>query len=388
MRKYLSVVASFIIMLCIGGIYSWSIIASELISEIGFTALQTQIIFGVVIATFPITMIFTGRYSHKIKYKFFGFIAGILFLLGYLLASFSKGNFILVTLGIGLLSGVATGTGYWVSLTSPVQLFPERKGLITGIAAAGFGLGAVFMSSVFEFFIDHGYCVLEIMRRVGIIYGLTIFFASFLIYQDQNRSDGNDKEVNTSRFLTSPVFRKLIIGIFLGTFAGLLIIGSLRIIGGQYGISKHNLIIGVSVFAAANFLGRLIWGLLSDYLGASLSIFLALLLQAVSIISLNLIPLNDVWYLVLSALIGFGFGGNFVLFAKETAHVFGVKDLGVIYPYILLGYATGGIAGPFVGGVLYDISGSYKTSIYLASTMSLIGSLLFLNNYVKRRITK
>lgn len=387
-RKLLTTVASFIIMLCIGGIYAWSIIASELIEKCGFSASQTQLIFGVLIAIFPITMIFTGRLSKKIKHKYFGYISGLFFLLGYLLASYSQGNFILVFAGIGILTGIATGFGYWVSLTSPVQLFPERKGLITGIAAAGFGLGAVFMSEVSEFLLNRGYSVLELLKKVGLTYGLIILVLSNFIYQTQKTSSNNEEQLKISQILKSIIFRKLFLGIFLGTFAGLLIIGNLRIIGGQFGISNHNLILGVSFFAVANFLGRISWGFLSDYLGASLSIFIALFLQSTSIITLNLIPLTDTWYLILSTLIGFGFGGNFVLFAKETAQIFGVKNLGIIYPYVFLGYAIAGITGPFSGGILYDFSGSYYYAIILASLMSLTGSLLFFIHYIKSRKNK
>ncbi len=372
-------------MLCIGGVYAWSIIASELIKTYGFSASQSQLIFGSIIAIFPITMIFVGKLGKLIKHRYFGYISGLLFLLGYLLASYSNGSFIQVFLGIGLLAGIATGFGYWVSLTTPVQWFPNKKGLITGIAAAGFGLGAVFLSNVTEIILTKGYSILEVLNMVGIGYGLIILFFSNFIFQVQDTADRKSEPIKISQFVSTTIFKKLFMGIFLGTFAGLLIIGSLRLIGGQYEISNHNLILGVSLFAVANFLGRLTWGYLSDILGASLSIFLALLFQSLSILSLNIITLTDAWYLALSMFIGFGFGGNFVLFAKETAQVYGVKNLGVIYPYVFIGYAIAGIAGPFSGGVLYDSTDSYFYAIVLACIMSLFGSLLFLFQYISEK---
>ncbi|MGF1586919.1 MAG: MFS transporter [Bacteroidales bacterium] len=369
-------------MLCIGSVYAWSIIAYELIEKYGFSAFQSQIIFGMIIAVFPATMIFVGQSGKKIKHKYFGYISGLLFFIGYFLASYSQGNFILILLGIGLLAGIATGFGYWVALTSPVQWFPEKKGLITGIAAAGFGLGAVFMSEVSEIILNHGYNVLQLLKIIGISYGLIIFAFSNLIFQIQNTSDNREEPVKASHFISTGIFRKLFLGIFLGTFAGLLIIGSLRIIGGQYNISNHNLVLGVALFAIANFSGRLIWGFFSDHFGASLSIFLALLFQSMSIISLNIFTISDISYLLIAFLIGFGFGGNFVLFAKETAQVYGVKNLGIIYPYVFIGYAIAGIAGPISGGFFYDFSGSFFYAIILASFMSLAGSLLFLDQFI------
>jgi MFS transporter, OFA family, oxalate/formate antiporter len=382
MKKYLTVLASFIIMLCIGSIYAWSIIASELIEKFKFSTFQSQVIFGTVIAVFPVTMIFVGQLSKKISFKYLGYISGLLFFTGYFIAGNSQGNFAIVFLGIGVFAGIATGFGYWVALTSPAQWFPEKKGLITGIAAAGFGLGAVLMSEMTERILNSSQNVLQLLKIAGISYGLIIFILSNLIYQIQNSLSVKEEPVKIKNLLSSKISKELFLGIFLGTFSGLLIIGSLKIIGGQYNISNHYLILGVSLFAIANFLGRLIWGILSDYIGASLSIFLALIFQSISIILLNIIDLSNISYLILALLIGFCFGGNFVLFAKETAQVFGVCNLGIIYPYIFLGYSLAGITGPIAGGFLFDISSTFFYPIFLASIMSFAGSLLFLKKFI------
>jgi len=382
MNKYLTIGASFVIMLCTGSVYAWSIIASELIDVYGFSGFQSQVIFGSLIAIFPVTMIFTGQLGKRIRHRYFGYISGVLFFAGYFLAGLSEGSFILILAGIGILGGIATGFGYWVSLTSPVQWFPEKKGLVAGIAAAGFGLGAVVMSELAEILMNRGYTILQLLKIIGISYGLVILVFSNLIYQADIKTDTKDEVVKPSRFIRTKIFQKLFLGIFLGTFAGLLVIGSLGIIGSQYDITEHILVMGVALFAVSNFLGRLSWGYLSDHWGSGISIFLALLFQAMAILSLNVLTLTEVSYLVISFLIGFGFGGNFVLFARETAHVFGVKELGIIYPWVFIGYAIAGIAGPLSGGFLYDFSGSFFYAIILAGFMSLAGSLLFLHHFI------
>jgi OFA family oxalate/formate antiporter-like MFS transporter len=203
-----------------------------------------------------------------------------------------------------------------------------------------------------------------------------------LIIPKNKVSDTPITNIKMKEVISTEIFKKLFTGIFLGTFAGLLIIGSLKIIGEQSNINNHILILGVSLFAASNFLGRLTWGFLSDYIGASISIFLALLIQSIAIISLDIFELTAISYMTLSFLIGFGFGGNFVLFAKETAQIFGVQKLGIIYPYVLLGYAIAGIAGPAVGGILFDLSDSFFFGIIIASVMSFLGSMLLLNQYI------
>jgi len=372
-------------MLCIGSVYAWSIIASELIENYEFSGAQSQVIFGSLIAIFPVTMIFVGQLGKRVKHRYFGYIAGLIFFSGYMLAGLSQGNFILILLGIGVLGGVATGFGYWVSLTSPVQWFPEKKGLITGIAAAGFGLGALFMSEISEIILNNGYNVLQLMKIFGVSYGLIIITLSNFLFQTPQHKYDKEEPVKASQFIHTREFKKLFLGIFLGTFAGLLIIGSLKIIGGQFGILNHILVIGVVIFAIANFIGRLTWGFISDHVGASLSIFFALLFQSVSIFLLNIANLSGASYLIIASLIGFGFGGNFVLFAKETAQVYGVKNFGIVYPYVFIGYAIAGIAGPISGGVLFDVSGSFFHAVILAGVMSFLGSMLFLNQFIRAK---
>jgi OFA family oxalate/formate antiporter-like MFS transporter len=374
-RKYLTVLASFIIMLCIGSVYAWSFTASELMKNYHFSAVQSQFIFGTVIAVFPAAMIFISRLAEKIKIRYIGYASGLLFLCGYLIASYSNGSYIMVFTGLGLVSGIATGLGYWLALTVPLKWFPGKKGLITGITTAGFGLGAVFMSVLSEMLMANGKEILELFGVIGILYGSLIIAASNLIFQNNSSSDA--AVIDLKKKLFTGHFVKLFGGIFLGTFAGLMIIGSLKIIGEQSEISNHVLILGVSFFAVANFSGRLFWGFLSDYTGAYPCIFAALLIQALAIISLDVFPLNDISYLIISFFTGFGFGGNFVLFAKQTANIFGLENLKIIYPYVFLGYAAAGIAGPLCGGFLLDYYGTHTPAIILSAFISLTGSLIF-----------
>ncbi|MCX7986285.1 MAG: MFS transporter, partial [Bacteroidales bacterium] len=375
MNKYLTVISAFLTMLCLGGVYAWSIIAAGLKEELNFSSTQTQLIFGTLIAIFPSTMLIVPRISQKLSIRYLLYLAAGLYLVAYLAASLSDGSFYVILLSIGVLSGIATGIGYWVSLTVPVQWFPNRKGLITGIAAAGFGLGAILLSNIAHGVIQQ-YGILKLFLVIGVVYSFIIFLSSHGI----SSPDGYLRNMNSNidyTFLRDKIFYKLFAGIFLGTFAGLLIIGSLKMIGQESAISNNYLVLGVSVFAFFNFLGRLFWGFLSDIIGASISIFMALLLQASAILALNFFTLSPISYTLLASLIGFGFGGNFVLFAKETAQLYGVNRLGNVYPYVFLGYALAGIFGPLTGGVLFDIFQNYHFAILIAATASLLGAIIF-----------
>ncbi len=109
--------------------------------------------------------------------------------------------------------------------------------------------------------------------------------------------------------------------------------------GAAYNLSNTVLIAGVSAFAVFNFAGRLSWGAVSDYINGRISISAALTFQSLSIFLFGVLPHNNVSYIITASAIGFGFGSNFVLFAKETSNQYGIESLGSVYPFIFLGYA-------------------------------------------------
>jgi len=382
LKPYITIASSFVIMLCLGGVYAWSIMAQELTRVYGFSSAQAQLIFGVLIAVFPTTMILGGRLENKLKPTIHALIAAFFFVTGYLISGFSGGNFLLILLGTGVFAGIGTGFGYLASLTTPVKWFPEKKGLVTGIAAAGFGLAAVILSMLIEIMFNRGMHVSDVFISIGLLYGAIIVFFAFWLKSPAGSEKVIRKKAGT--MLRDKHFYKLTAGVFAGTFAGLLVIGNLSSMGAAYQIDSHILVIGVSVFAVANFAGRLSWGSLSDYFDAKICIVAALLFQGAGIFLAGYLSLTPFIYILLSFMIGFGFGGNFVLFAKDTSGHFGSANLGIIYPYVFLGYAVAGIFGPLTGGLLFDLTGSFHYGNYVAAGVSAMGALVFVFRYKRR----
>jgi len=388
LKNFLSLAASFIIMLCLGSVYAWSVFVPELKSNYGFTTTHTQLAFGMLIATFTLTMILAGRLERKYKPHVLSILAASFFSSGYLVAGLSKGNIFIVFLGIGVLTGIGTGFGYLVSITNPVKWVPDKKGLVTGICTAGFGLGAVVLTWLTRVLLESGSDVLEIFKLVGVSYGVIILLFSILIKEPLLPPS---RIMHNRKIFTDGHFYLLLIGIFCGTFAGLLVIGNLKHMGALYDINNDILLLRIVVFSAANFAGRLIWGLLSDYLSGKVSIFLALSLLGIFVFLIGYIALSAVSYLILSAAIGFSFGANFVLFAKETAHLYGINNMGYIYPYIFLGYGLAGVLGPVIGGLIFDLSGNYSYGAYIAAILSITGAFILLfpvNSNKSRKINQ
>jgi OFA family oxalate/formate antiporter-like MFS transporter len=380
MKRLITIISAITIMLCLGGVYAFSIFVPPLMSSYGLTTTQTQIIFGLTIASFSIAMLFSNKLLVKLGFKKTALLGALLFCLGYIIASISDGNVLILTFGIGLIAGASISFGYVCSLTLIVQWLPNNKGLATGISVAGFGCGAIILSQLVEILLVNGLDVLEIFRLIGIIYG-TILILSTLGLSTPVNSASDNLEKNTVTLNNSELFKDkrfwaLVCGMFAGTFSGLLIIGNLKPIGLYFQIDEQYATLAIGLFAIGNTTGRLIWGYLADTIGTRLAIVLALLFLAFSVILLSVLS-TTLGFIILSILIGFGFGANFVLFATGVIHTFSVQRLGFIYPYVFLAYGFAAILGPFIGGWLFDLVGNFQTSMIIAAVVSICGVLFY-----------
>ena len=148
MNRWIIVVGGVLIQLALGAIYAWSAFTTPLqgtlttTSEFGFTKTETQAIFSAGLMVFAIFTIIGGRLQIKYGPMKVASLGGILLGLGYILASFVGASFIGKLAFIGVISGAGIGLAYVVPIATGVKWFPDKKGLVSGLAVAGFGFGA------------------------------------------------------------------------------------------------------------------------------------------------------------------------------------------------------------------------------------------------------
>lgn len=373
MKRALVLPAAVVIQACLGGVYGWSSFVPALKSAHGFTTGQTQIIFGLTIAAFAFTMIWAGRLATRWGPRVVGMVGGVLFWLGYMVAAQSGGAFFRVLAGIGLVAGASIGFGYVVALTTAVQWYPERKGLVTGVAVTGFGGGAIILSSIATRLFSHGWKVLDIFRMIGWVGGPAVAIASMFLFRppQTNKAAGGDSASYTLR--GDRFFISLVVGMFCGTFAGLLVVGNLKPIGIDGGLSAQAAALAISFFAVGNALGRLMWGWIVDRMGYK-TIPLSLLVFAAAL-GLLLIGRASSWgFSAVSLLVGLGFGACFVLYAAQVAARYGAAAVAKVYPLVFLAYGVAGTTGPSVGGFLFDHTASYVIPILVAIAVLCVGA--------------
>ncbi len=374
--RYLILVASVLIQVCIGGLYAWTLFAKVLADNYGWSRTQTQLPFGVLIATFTVAMIFAGRLLGRRGPRVVALAGGVMFAGGYLVSGLSGGSFPVLLLGMGVVTGIGTGFCYVCPLTMCAAWFPKHKGLITGIAVAGFGGGAIVMTWLAETLLHHGMDVLAVFRWIALIYGTVIVLAALpLAFPPRRVATGRKPPLAVGRVIRDGFFWMLWAALFAGTFGGLLVIGSLKDIGAWIGIATGAADLAIGTFALGNAVGRISWGFIADRLG-SRSVPLSLLALALAMTVLVVLPANGPLFVLLSGLVGFGFGACFVVYAEQVGSHYGIENLASIYPLVFLAYGLSGIAGPAVGGALYDWTQSYTASILVGAGVVAAGLVL------------
>lgn len=381
--RYIVLAASVVIQASLGSVYAWTTFVDPLTGNYGLSTTETQVVFGCLIAVFAVTMIFAGRLLSRLGPRTLSIISGLLFGCGYIIASFGGGSFLSLLIGVAFIVGLGTGCGYVVPLAVCARWFPDHKGLVTGLAVAGFGGGAVALTSMATKLLDGGMDVLHVLRVVGLLYGSAVVLAALFVRSPAPLSTSAEKHpISVSTLARDHAFRAFVIGIFCGTFSGLLVIGVLSPMAGEGGLSSAMAALAVSVFAVGNAAGRISWGVIADRLaGPAIMhnlIFLALSLAAfLGVMNLGSAAL----FIIASGLVGFGFGGCFVVYAAAVGSRYGIDRLAGIYPLVFLAYGASGIVGPLVGGVLHDVFDAYTHGVTLSVLIvvaGMIGSGIFL----------
>ena len=396
-NRWLVVFGSMLIQLCLGAIYAWSVFTPAL-KNAGWNKLDTQIVFAVGLVSFALVMVFAGRGLVKLGPRKLAAASGIILGAGYIITGLLGGtNFWAVCLGVGLIGGAGIGIGYVVPIAVGMRWFPDKKGLITGLAVAGFGFGAmawVKAAGAWGHLIeDYG------LSTTFLIYGcaftiLTLIGSVWMVMPPKEWVPEGFKATAPSaakgrqnytvqEMLRTPQFYLIFLTFTVSAGAGLMSIGLMKLYpmealqASGYSALEASAIAGTAMavfFSLANGVGRIVWGMLSDKIGRRRSIALMTTIQAIMLFSFTSMAGNEYLLYFGAMLIGFNFGGNFALFPTLTADVFGNERIGQNYPLIFLSYGVGGIAGPLLGGILGDMN-NFSMAFSICGFACLAGSV-------------
>lgn len=394
MNRWLVVVGALIIQVSLGAVYIWSVFQTPLGAVFpkwseGQLTLPAQI----VLACFALAVIFGGRFQDRLGPRIVATAGGILLGAGLILARFT-GSFesgpalVWLIATFSCLGGVGIGAAYVCPIATCVKWFPDKRGLVTGLAVAGFGAGAFFFAPLAKALISGGSYellgarlfglpqlgVFNTFMTLGIIFLVAVVIGAQILrnppagyrppgWNPPQPAGGAPAKADFSagEMLATPQFWLLWLAYLAGCAAGLQVImkaspiwqsfaiGGLQppVDAATFGSIGAAGAMAVSILAIFNSIGRILWGKVSDSIGRKSTLVAMFLICGAVMLVLNSMQVYALYLFGICA-VGLCFGGYLALYPAVTADFYGTKNLGVNYGWMFTAYGAGGLLGPYL----------------------------------------
>ena len=387
-NRWLIALAGVVMQIALGAVYAWSVFRIPLTEAYGWSIAEVTLAFTIAIFVVGFATFAGGLWMQRVGPRRVALAAGALYGLGVFLASFAGGRLWLLYCSYGLIGGVGLGLGYIVPVATLVKWFPDRRGMITGIAVTGFGCGALITAPIATRLIAQ-VGALNTFAILGVVYLIAVMGAACFM---QNPPDGyhppgwapsaaqqqqRSAKMYTLREATGTwQWYGLWALLFLNTTTGIAVISQAGPMAQEIANVTPAAAAGlVSVIAIANGAGRFLWAWLSDSIGRR-NVFLAMFpIQAIVFAILPAVESFAV-LTVLSCLVLLCYGGGFGTMPAFVADYFGPEHVGSIYGLMLTAWGFAGVLGPTLIAGLRQTTGQYNEALYV------LAGLMFLSTAI------
>ncbi len=386
-RRWGYVAAGFVINLCLGSVYSWSVFRKPIEELFRVGATQSGLPYLLLLAVFALFMPITGSLLERYGPKAIGVVGGLIVGGGWMLSAFSSSIGVL-SLTYGVITGIGVGVAYGGPITVATKWFPDRKGLAVGLTLAGFGLSAMITAPLMRRLIVL-FGPLKTFGLLGVIFLILIVGCSlFLRFPARDRvgpggelrpgKTGTAVDLAPRAMLTKPSFYGLWSCYVIGTLAGLMAIGIASPCGQEIVcLSPGAAASCISIFALFNGAGRPFFGWLTDRLTPQKAAIVSfVVIFAASAGMLNACPGRIGLYIVSFSLFWLALGGWLAIAPTAAAIFFGSRHYARNYGWVFTAYGVGAVAGTLMSGRLRDLLGSYRYAFYPTAVLALVGIVL------------
>lgn len=412
-KRWLILTASCLINLCIGSLYAWSVFAAPMAEYFNslnggnLTTANLAIVFTVANSVGPITLISGGYINDRLGPRWVIAAGGVIFGGGMFLSGLAKGMPLLL-IGYGLGCGLGMGLVYGCTISNSVKFFPDKRGMIGGIATASYGISSVLIPPVANTLINRA-GVLSAFKILGIAFFIIICGGAFLIekcpenfvptgFQSKKSNGGKaaDNGKNAGKesvdkdwkeMLREPVFYVMILMLTCGAVFGLMTISQVSPIAQtMIGMSAASATAAVSILALFNAAGRVLAGYISDVIGRINTLTIMLVMAIAGLLLLSTAGDGDVArFFIGVSVVGLCFGAFMGVFPGFTADQFGTKHSSVNYGIMFIGFAAAGYVGPTIMSTVYGKTGSYVPAFWIAIGLAVVGLGL---SFIYRKMQK
>ena len=390
--------AALLLQFAIGAVYAWSIFSKAFTANFkakhgfGLSKTDAAIPFETTIGMIFIGTYIGGRIQDKIGPRLVALSGGVIYSVGIMLASLatSSGDLTLLVATYGVIGGFGLGVAYIVPIAMLQKWFPDKRGLITGLAVGGFGFGAVLTSPVAQKLIDgHPLVPTRAFLPLGIAYlVLSVLGAAFFRNPPEGYSVPGYTPATTGRVVTAgrDYTQKESLGtvqwylltaiLTLNVTAGISLISQAAASATEIGgYTKTAAASAVGLLAIFNGGGRIIWATISDRVGRMPAFAAMLAIQGICFL---IIPhaSSQATFFILAALIYLCYGGGFGTMPATAGDYFGIRHAGAIYGLMILGWSLGGVIGPQIAAKLIGDTKDYTTAYTTIGIIALAAIVL------------
>jgi OFA family oxalate/formate antiporter-like MFS transporter len=406
-KRWRVVAGALIIQMSLGAVYIWSVFQTPLLAQFpGWSETQVTLPAQLVIAVFACAVILGGRLQDRLGPRLVGSAGGLILGLGLMLAGLTghfSGDLALAWLvgTYAVLGGLGIGMAYVCPVATCVKWFPDKRGLITGLAVAGFGAGAFFFAPLARALIGGGDYelfglslfplpqagVFDTFTVLGILFLTAVVLGAQLLRNPPKGycpagwtppaasvHSSAHADFTPGEMLRTPTFWLLWVTYLAGSTAGLMVImkaapiweafslaaaGEAPVSYARFADIASAAAMAVAVLALFNAAGRILWGRVSDSLGRKQTLILMFVLCALVLFALDWMRLYPLYLLGVS-LVALCFGGYLALYPAITADYYGTRHIGVNYGLLFTAYGSGGLLGPFLAAALLKRAGSVE----------------------------
>lgn len=387
-NRWLIATAGVVMQIALGAVYAWSVFRIPLTQTFGWSIPQVTLTFTMAIFVLGFAAFAGGLWMRRAGPRRVAMTAGIFYGLGVFLGSLAGERLWWLYLSYGLMAGIGLGLGYIVPVATLVKWFPDKRGMITGIAVAGFGAGALITAPVATLLIRQ-VGVPRTFAILGVIYLIAVTGAGYFM---QNPPEGyrppgwtptasQQKSRSTRNYTLEQAIRSwqwygLWMLLFLNTTAGIAIISQaapmIQEITGETAARAAGV---VGIFSIANGAGRFLWAWLSDFVGRRWVFLMMFPIQAVAFFLLPSIESFSV-FVAVGFIVLLCYGGGFGTMPAFAADYFGAENVGSIYGLMLTAWSFAGVLGPMLIASLRQSTGRYGDALYVIAMLMLISAVI------------
>jgi MFS transporter, OFA family, oxalate/formate antiporter len=369
--------------------YVWTLFTKPLQGALATTlpALQVTLTILIVLQTWlsPLQGYLIDKFGPRILVAIGGALSG----LGWVAASYAS-SLTMLYLTYGLLCGIGTGIVYIGIIGLMVRWFPEKRGLATGVVAAGYGFGAILTTfPINDMLASAGYqhtlaVFGTIFAIVGVLAALAMRLPTSTDRLPPPAVAASSTNYEPKAMLKTPVFWLMFVMMTMMSTGGLMVILNFANFARDFGVANltvwglQALPLALTVDRITNGLTRPFFGWVSDHIGRENTMGIAFLLEGAAVSLFVYFRTDPTIFVILSAVVFFGWGEIFSLFPSTLTDTFGTKNATANYGFLYMAQGVGSVLGGPLAALLHDLEGSWLPVFAVIITMDVLTGLLAL----------